>query len=88
MTFAEICRSHEAGRCLDFKHPDLLGVMGFDEDGQLLFFDIHGRNICPPLWLSDFDRDDWVIVNDGVDRRGADRVDGFDRDDIGESPDY
>ena len=62
MTFAEICQSHQPDRQLEFKHRDLLGVMFFDKDGQLGFADIHGRNVCPPLWLSDFDRDDWVVV--------------------------
>lgn len=62
MTFMEICKSHEPNEQLAFKHPDLSGVMAFTEEGELIFFDIHGRNVCAPLWLSDFDRDDWMIV--------------------------
>ena len=62
MTFSEICKFHEAGEQLAFKHPDLLGVLAFTEEGELIFFDSDGRKIGPPLWLSDFDRDDWLIV--------------------------
>lgn len=68
MTFAEICKAHEPDEQLAFRHPDLDGVCVFTEAGQLIFFDHEGHQLDgAPLWLSDFDRNDWVIVPNETD---------------------
>jgi hypothetical protein len=58
----EVVKSHEPNQQLAFKHPQLLGILVFSAEGELSFIDIHGRNMCPPLWLSDFDRNDWILI--------------------------
>lgn len=62
MTFAQICKLHKPDRALQFTHPDLRGIMTFTADG-LLVYAVDGRGNDVPLWLSDFDRDDWHTVS-------------------------
>jgi len=62
MTFTDVLRSHEAGEQLAFQHPSLRGVLVFSAEGELSYFDADGHEHRMPIWLSDFDRDDWLIV--------------------------
>lgn len=62
MTFEEILGSHESEKPLSFTHPDIKGAFCFDGDGCMSFRDQNGELTLLPLWLSDFDRDDWEIV--------------------------
>ena len=67
MTFEDIRSWHEAGEQLAFTHPDLKGTMFFNEVGELGFINDGGETCCAPLWLSDFDRDDWILVHTATD---------------------
>lgn len=67
LTFMEIFAAHKPDEPLYFRHPDLAGTCGFAADGELIFIPSDGsvgedgNHMRPPLWLSDFDRDDWTI---------------------------
>ena len=74
MTFQEVRESHEAIKELYFSHPEIKGSLWFDAMGKLNYIDENGGPDCPPIYLSDFDRDDWYLIPQDNNGEGNDAI--------------